>query len=387
MKAWHFSETSYPYLPDDIDSIRVTLPNRHFDPAKGADLWDRYIDEWKEADAAGLGVMINEHHSTATCMDPAAPIIAGILARETSTAPILILGNPIANRKDPIRVAEEMALIDVLSRGRLVVGFVRGVPWEISATNSNPARMQERMWEAHDLIVKAWTTHDGPFSWEGEFFHHREVNIFPRPWQDPCPPIWVTATSPGSVVSVAEHGHTTATFLTGYDGTRKIFDIYRSTAERCGFPATLDKLAYAGLVYTGETDEEGLAGAEQLLWYISSNKVPAQFSTPPGYLPQPARVAAMQGAKGPLDLRGRSLRELIDMGVVFAGSPDSVARQISTFYERVGGFGHMLNMGQAGFLSHDATVQGIRLFGREVLPQLQHLDGIPSAAGSDVMAS
>jgi alkanesulfonate monooxygenase SsuD/methylene tetrahydromethanopterin reductase-like flavin-dependent oxidoreductase (luciferase family) len=154
MKVWHFSETAYPYLPDasEFESIRVTLPNRYFDPGKGADLWHRYIEEWKIAEQLGIGIMLNEHHSTATCMDPAAPIIAGILARETSTAPILILGNPIANRKNPVRVAEEMAMIDVLSRGRLVVGFVRGVPYEISATNSKPVRMQERFWEAHDLI-------------------------------------------------------------------------------------------------------------------------------------------------------------------------------------------------------------------------------------------
>ena len=378
MKAWHFSETAYPYLPDDIESVRITLPNRVFDPAKGADLWDRYIEEWKVAEQSGLGIMLNEHHSTATCMDPAAPIIAGILARETTTAPIMILGNPVANRKDPVRVAEEMALIDVLSRGRLIVGLVRGVPWEVSATNSYPLRMQERLWEAHDLILKAWTTHDGPFSWSGEFFHHREVNIFPRPWQQPQPPIWVTATSPGSVVGVAERGHTVATFLTGYDGTRKIFDIYRKKAAECGHEVTPDKLAYAGLVYTGETDEEGRAGAEKLLWYISANKVPGHFSTPPGYLPQAARVLAMQGHSSPLDHKGRSLDELIDRGVVFAGSPDTVHEQITRFHERVGGFGHMLNMGQAGFLDHEETGKGIRIFGQEVLPRIAKLNDAPA---------
>jgi alkanesulfonate monooxygenase SsuD/methylene tetrahydromethanopterin reductase-like flavin-dependent oxidoreductase (luciferase family) len=92
--------------------------------------------------------MLNEHHQTATCLDPAAPIMLGILARETTKARLLILGNPIANRRQPVRVAEEMAMVDNLSRGRIEVGFVRGVPYEISAVNSSPVRMSERFWEA-----------------------------------------------------------------------------------------------------------------------------------------------------------------------------------------------------------------------------------------------
>ena len=111
--------------------------------------------------------MLNEHHQTATCVDPAAPLVLAALARVTKKARLLILGNPIANRRQPVRVAEEMAMADVLSRGRVEVGFVRGVPWEVAAANSNPVRMIERHWEALDLIIKAWTAHDGPVSHEG----------------------------------------------------------------------------------------------------------------------------------------------------------------------------------------------------------------------------
>src|SRR5919108_3855581 len=198
MRAWFFSENAYHLLPDakEYDSIRVKLPNRYYDPKIGADLYHRYIDEWLIAEDLGLEIMVNEHHQTATNLNPAAPIIMGILARETKTARLLILGNPIANRRQPVRVAEEMAMIDVLSHGRLEAGFVRGVPYEISPANSNPVRMNERHWEALDLIVKAWTHHDGPFSHEGRFFHHRAINIWPRCYQQPHPPIWVSTTTP-----------------------------------------------------------------------------------------------------------------------------------------------------------------------------------------------
>ena len=155
MKAWHFSENAYPYLPpaDEYESIRVSLPNRNYDPKKGAALYDRYIDEWLIAEDEGVEIMLNEHHQTATCVDPAAPLVLAALARLTKKARLLILGNPVANRRQPVRVAEEMAFADILSHGRIEVGFVRGVPYELSPANSNPVYTAERQWEAIDLIL------------------------------------------------------------------------------------------------------------------------------------------------------------------------------------------------------------------------------------------
>src|SRR4029079_12431577 len=121
MRVGHFSETAYPYLPpaDEYESIRVSLPNRVYDPEKGAALYDRFLDEWLIAEDEGMEIMLNEHHQTATCVDPAAPLVLAALARLSTKARLLILGNPVANRRMPVRVAEEMALVDVLSRGRL----------------------------------------------------------------------------------------------------------------------------------------------------------------------------------------------------------------------------------------------------------------------------
>lgn len=376
MQFWHFSETAYPYLPDveSYDSVRVTMPNSIIDPEKAAALWDRYLKEWQVADENGINIMINEHHATPTCMDPAAPIIAGVIARMTKDARILILGNPVANRKDPVRVAEETALVDVLSRGRLEVGFVRGVPYEVSAVNSKPVQMVERLWEAIELIQKAWTTHDGPFNWEGQFFHHRQVNIWPRPYQQPAPPVWVTALSPGSAARIADNDFTIASFLTGYEGTRKVFQAYRDRKLETGTTESVnDRLGYAALVYTGKTDAEGLEGARKLMWYINANKVPSHFVQPPGYIPYFARAGGLAGDASPHDFSTLTLEDLIERGIVFAGSPATVRGQIEKFYERVGGFGHLLLMGQAGFLEHDETVQGIRNFAELVKPALNDL--------------
>jgi alkanesulfonate monooxygenase SsuD/methylene tetrahydromethanopterin reductase-like flavin-dependent oxidoreductase (luciferase family) len=377
MRAWHFSENAYPYLPpaDTYPSIRVTLPNKVYDPAKGADLYHRYLDEWLIAEDEGVDIMLNEHHQTATCVDPAAPLVLAILAKLSKKARLLILGNPISNRRQPVRVAEEMAMIDVISRGRLEAGFVRGVPYEILPANSNPVRMNERHWEALDLIVKAWTTHDGPFSWEGRYFHHRAVNIWPRPWQQPHPPIWISTTSPSGAAAVGERGYVQATFLTGFEGTRQVFDGYRRGWQKAGRkgPVPIDRLAYAALVYVAPTQSEAYAGAEKLLWYVTSNKVPPHIANPPGYVPVAANLAMMRGAEHPLSgfKKNASVEGAIESGLMFAGTPDQVVAQFKKVYDYVGGFGHLLIMGQAGFLEHDETVVGIKTFAREVYPRLK----------------
>ena len=376
MRAWHFSETAYHLLPpaEEYDSIRVSLPNRLYDPAQGADLYHRFLDEWLLAEDEGMDIMLNEHHQTATCVDPAAPLMLSILARQSHKARLLILGNPVSNRRQPVRVAEEMAMIDVISRGRLEAGFVRGVPYEISPANSNPVRMNEREWEAIDMIVKAWTHHDGPVSFEGRFFHHRSINIWPRPWQTPHPPIWISTTSPSGAAKVGTAGYTQATFLTGFDGTKAIFDAYRGAWKDAGRgEMPLDRLAYAAMVYVGETEAEAKAGAEKLLWYVTSNKVPPHYAQPPGYIPVDVGVKMLRGAEHPLSAfsKSASVESAIAMGIMMAGTPDQVTAQIRKVYDHVGGFGHLLNMGQAGFLGPEETVKGIKMFAREVYPRLK----------------
>ncbi len=377
MKAWHFSENAYPYLPpaEEYESIRVSLPNRIYDPEKGAALYDRFIEEWLIAEDEGVEIMLNEHHQTATCVDPAAPLVLAALARLTKKARLLILGNPISNRRQPVRVAEEMALVDVLSKGRLEAGFVRGVPYEVLPANSNPVRMHEREWEALDLIIKAWTSHDGPFSHEGRFFHNRAVNIWPRPYPPPPPPSWLRTPSPGGAAQGGARGCVQATFLTGFEGTRAIFDAYRRGWHEAGRgeEVPVHRLAYAALVYVAPDERTAHAGAEKLLWYITSNKVPPHFANPPGYVPVEAGVRILRGAQHPLSAfrSNATVEGAIEAGIMFAGTPDQVYRQLKKLYDHIGGFGHLLIMGQAGFLEHEDTVAGIRNFAREVYPRLK----------------
>jgi alkanesulfonate monooxygenase SsuD/methylene tetrahydromethanopterin reductase-like flavin-dependent oxidoreductase (luciferase family) len=379
MHAWHFTEMPYPYLPplEEMSGMWVTLPNGVFDPKIGADLYQRYLDEYVIADELGFNLMVNEHHQTPTCLNAAVPLTAAILARQTKQGRICVLGNPVANRGDPVRVAEEMAMIDCISRGRLEAGFVRGVPYEIFAANTNPTQTVERLWEAVDLVVKAWTTHDGPFNFEGRFTHRRAINIWPRPYQAPHPPVWITGSSDFEAIrKVASRGYVFATFLQPHDKVRAMFDAYRSAYRDCGLPGA-GGMAFMPLVYTADSEAEAEKGARELSWYIHV-KIEPQFRNPPGYVPIELNVKALQGAFAgrTAAIRAQTLEVQKEQGVVMYGTPDSVAHQIERFYDRVGGFDHLLMMQQAGFLDQQRTVRSMTLFAKEVLPRIRDLPGI-----------
>ncbi|MFY0610836.1 MAG: LLM class flavin-dependent oxidoreductase [Hyphomicrobiaceae bacterium] len=390
MRVWYFSEMAYhPSWDEGIKrgSLRVEFPSEHVDPDVAHKLLHRYFDEFAACDDAGLDIMVNEHHATATCMTISVPMALSVIARETKKARLLALGNPIANRPDPVRVAEEMAWLDVLSGGRLEMGLVKGAPYEIHPANANPARLMRRYWEAHDLIIKAMSTTDGPFSWEGEYFQYRKVNIWPRPIQQPTPPVWMTGLSAASGVMAAERGHVIATLLAG-SVAKPMFDAYRGRARELGWEAGPDRFAFAACIGVGETRAEGLRRADQVADYVRTAGIVAEpYTNPPGYNSTMANVSMLKGATNslvkdqqgnPVDARTATVEQFLASDTVFAGTPDDVYEQIKAFNDRVGGFGHLLFFGQGGHLSQADTMDNIRLFGKEVMPRLKELNPEPA---------
>ena len=129
-EVFYFTEFPYPAFPeslvDDYPSMRLTFPNTYFEPSTAHDLFKRYLDEYQYAEEVGFdGLMINEHHNTPSCMDVEVNITGGILARVTNRAKILMLGNMLPTSDNPVRLAEEIAMLDVISGGRIISGFVR----------------------------------------------------------------------------------------------------------------------------------------------------------------------------------------------------------------------------------------------------------------------
>ena len=396
MRVYHFSEMPYPAAWEHADSqpIRVSLPNKYYDPKLGADLLNQRLDEYLLADDLGFDLMFNEHRSTTTCVIPSCVPTIAMMARQTKKARLLALGATIGIRRDPIMVAEEFAFIDVVSRGRLDFGLLKGYPAEVAPSNSNPATVNSRYWEAHDLIVKALSNREGPFNWEGEHFNYRQVNIWPRSYQEPHPPIWVSCFSPFSAVEVADRDYVCAASI-DFNMTVGIFNAYRKRFVELGRPApSLNKFAYLCLVAVGNTEEEGYERLSKVRgWVWSSGQTPEQYLNPPGFNPIAANVLMMKRHPNKVSWTnhtvGRSgaafnpstgpARNLVDSGMGFGGTPDQVFEQIKEFYLAVGGFGNLLAMMQGGELSHEETQDSMRLFAKEVFPRLKELE-VPDPA-------
>jgi len=382
MQVYHFTEQPYfPAWNNHQGSLRVNLPNSVMDPKTAGDLFHRYYDEWKLADELGFNIMVNEHHQTATCMSSTVIVGLSVLARETKNARLLVLGYPIGHRPDPLRCAEELATIDVVSRGRLDMGFIKGVPYEFPASNQNPVGVMDRFWESHDFILKAMTHQGEPFNWEGEHFHYRQVNIWPRPVQAPHPPVWTTTGSTTQAKLLGGKGYVMATLGSGY-ATRPLQDAYRAGYEaKWKRPAPPDRFAYLGLVATAATETEARRRGELVAGYLrSSSIVHVPFRNPPGFLSVDDNARMLRGMTPPrsytkdgrvISMHSGSVQDLIDAGILFCGTPDQVYQQIVDFTEYCGGLGNLLMMGHAGFLSHEDTVSNLTIFAKEVMPRLK----------------
>ena len=263
MFLMRFTERAYTgYTEEDVrnspnQAVRLTFSNSHFDPKLGAELYNEYLDEYEYSEEAGFdGLMLNEHHSTPTCMGATMNLEAAILARITKKPKIVLLGNPLPVFDNPIRLAEELAEIDMISRGRLVSGFVRGTGVESWQANINPVHNRERFEEAHDLVIKTWTT-PGPFRWEGKHFEFRYVNPFQVPLQDPHPPVWIPGTgSPETVAFCAERRYPYIFLETDLAATQDMLDNYKETARQHGYEPGPEHIGYLQRILVADTDEK-----------------------------------------------------------------------------------------------------------------------------------
>jgi len=387
MQLWFHNENTYPFVPDQIlkeaDSVRASLPGRLLDPKIAADLFHECMDESLLCDDVGINIVSIEHHSGINSLYGASPIILGALARQTRNVRILSQGTLISLRHDPVRVAEEYATADVMLRGRLNIGFVKSGDSEMASNNANPVGNLERFWEAIDLITAALKNTDGPMRWEGKHFHHRHINLWPRPYQQPHPPMWTATGDPDTSRELGRRDMVNSVVLRGIDGTKRAWTAYREARTEAGLPEpALDRFAYCGFVYVGDTDEEGVAMATKLLWFLNTSlKQAPQFSKflpgrmPPEMAPQVYRTKPRPGetrAARPADaLIGMTAEQAIQRQIMFAGNPETITKQIMAAYDALGGFGHLIFIGRSGYLTHKEAEKSIRLLAKEVQPRLR----------------
>ena len=343
-------------------------------------VYQRAMQRIEIMDKSGYdAVWLAEHHFTEYSVCPSVHMMGMHLANKTKN---LRIGTAVslAAMYHPLRLAEEVALLDVLSEGRVNWGAGRGFdPTEFHTFNIPPPQSKARFQEAVDIVLEAWTNET--ITWKSENWNFENVEVLPKPFQQPHPPVWVTIGSAGTAIPVAEHNYVGAVFLAGYPGVRSIFDGYRQGYRtRHGADAPLDRLAYCALVYVADDEAEAKAGGNEVLWYMTSNKVATEYINPPGYHPPAVAAQIANGGNLARSLPSQTtLDAQMERGNVFCGTPDQVYEQIKTFYDYSGGFGNLLIMGQAGHLTFEQTRRSMSLFASEVYPRLKEL-----TAGYDV---
>jgi alkanesulfonate monooxygenase SsuD/methylene tetrahydromethanopterin reductase-like flavin-dependent oxidoreductase (luciferase family) len=367
MKVYAFDLMPWPHL--DAPS-HYPDSNVRFDPALGAQVYAEHLDQMALYEAYGFDAIgINEHHAKPYGLMPSPNLMAAALTQRTRHIKLAILGNLPALHANPVRLAEEIAMLDVMSGGRVISGFVRGVPQEYLALSGSLPESRARLEEAWDLIVKAWTERE-PFEWRGKHFSYERVSIWPRPLQQPHPPIVLPADSDEGLELAARRRVPTGAAYRSATRTRAILDRYRTFAARHGWTPAPEDCHVLRHVYVAETSARAREEAEPHLDYFwrkllsyhrGSMKLLGQAP------PAPAREVR---AAEDVPLYAFDFELTQRQGITFVGDPDHVTHAILAQMRELGA-GTFMGLFQFGSLPHALACKNARLFAERVLPELK----------------
>ncbi len=384
MKFVWFHLMPYRYLPEDFKqryhSVWVDIPSELYDSEKGHWLYNEYLDELELADRMGYdGLGVNEHHQNAYGLMPSPNLMAAALSRRTSRAALVVLGNSIALYNPPIRVAEEFAMLDVMSGGRLVAGFPVGTSMDSNfCYGQTPATLREKYREAHDLILQAWTRPE-PFIFNGKYTQLRYVNIWPRPLQKPHPPIWIPGG--GSIetwdfCADLDYCYSYLSYF-GYKRAAKVMRGFWEVIDKKGKDHNPYRAGYAQVVAVSESDSLAEKEYGEHLDYFFNRclHVWSGFAEAPGYrTPKTVEYGLKQQFGQDADLFRQSLtwKDMVEMGFIIAGSPATVRERLREAIKdlHVGSIMLLLHFGS---MPHELTRKNSQLFAQEVMPYLRDL--------------
>lgn len=361
----------------------LLFPNRFFDPAEGSRLYRQRLEHWRMAEQVGFdAVMTNEHHNAPFCMSARINIATAFAVAVTERVKILQLGNPLPLWDNPVQLAEETAMLDMLSGGRLVAGIVRGSGVEQLANNVNPAYNRERFVEAHDLLVKAWTV-PGPWRWEGVHYDVRVVNPWAVPLQKPHPRIFVPGViSRETVEFSARHAYPYVALGTTIEDTLKIWDHYGQVAAGTGYEAGPEHRGYLMRCCVAETEEAALARARLYLWMAGEFTGVGRsiWANPTGYSSFDVRRSRRPGGSLGGYQSEEDFRRHLAQGTIIAGTPDQVIEKIGMWLERTRP-GILVLWASDGRMTQSEALDCIELMGARVLPEVRRIGeslGLPS---------
>ena len=384
MKFTWFNLMPWPYLPDDFrekhHSVWVDIPNKLYDPQKGHFVYHQYMDQLEYAEQVGFdGIGCNEHHQNGYGLMPSPNIIAAGLSRRTSKAAIAVIGNSLALYNPPIRVAEEFAMLDVMSGGRLLAGFPVGTSMDTNYCYGQiPALTRDKYAEAHELVRRAWAEEE-PFAFDGKYNQLRHVNLWPKPIQKPHPPIYIPGG--GSIETWDfcldnDYNYSYLSF-TGYLRGKKLLDGYWDQVAKRGKDESPYRGAFAQTICVAETDQEAekLYAEHVNYFYNRCLHIYGGFADAPGYRTIKTLQADVLNALSE-DMQNLfpslSWKELIDGRYVIAGSPATVREQMEELIKGLH-VGHIFCLMHVGNMPDWKTRYSTKLFAEKVMPHLRNM--------------
>jgi alkanesulfonate monooxygenase SsuD/methylene tetrahydromethanopterin reductase-like flavin-dependent oxidoreductase (luciferase family) len=373
MKFNFFHSMPWPHYEGVPESWPVA--SNGFDGERGHALYEDYIATMVYAEACEFDwIACNEHHYSPFSLMPNCNLIASIIAHKTQKAKISVLGNliPLLN---PVRVAEEYAMLDVLSGGRFIAGLMRGIPHEYLAYNIAPGESHARMREATELIIKCWTEPE-PFGWEGEYYQFPSIAIWPKPYQKPHPPLVMSATNPEAAELAARFKAIIGmVFLQDLDWGRNIAENYRKAARAHGWEATPEHLIVGEHTVIAESDDEALAIMKRGHDYLhrvlmrpqrDAQRIVIEKTRFFGHNTETGQQFQQKLAL----IKTRTVEESIEKGSILCGNPATVVKQMKRIHQATGNGIFSLNF-KVGDVPEPTLRRGMELFRDHVLPEMR----------------
>jgi alkanesulfonate monooxygenase SsuD/methylene tetrahydromethanopterin reductase-like flavin-dependent oxidoreductase (luciferase family) len=313
------------------------VPPELCDREEAAKSYDVAIRNCKLAEEAGFDwVSLSEHHYAPGLMTPNPIVLAGAVSQATSRVKIALLG-PLVPLVNPVRTAEELAMLDALSHGRVVVLFLRGTPNEHHTYGAiKPDETRTVTQEGVQLIKKAWTEPQ-PFAWESAHFNFKQVSVWPRTVQDPHPQIFYSANSDESAEFAGRNGLSAAIGFAGLDGVKRQVEVYRRAAREAGWEPTHEDILFRGRMIVAEDDAQAEQIAERMAPGMRTAAARGTTGGAGGGDPT-AGIAGLQFMGGPDKVlaKAQALHDagvgIIDVAVIGAGMKNALetfARQLA----------------------------------------------------------
>ena len=363
----------YIHLPEnqkDFPSLWVNFPNKYYDPKRGIELYQRYLAELVIAEKVGFdAVVLNEHHNTVYSMMAAPNLLAAAIIPQTKKIKICVWGTP-PNLEYPNRLAEEYAMLDVLSQGRLEVAFPLGTGMEYWANPVSPASARARHRESIDIILKCWTL-DGPTTYYGDFYTYRYLNPWPRPYQKPYPPCYIVGTGSEETINLAaELGFGYSSVFVTKERALELNQTLRKRAAEHGHHMRPEQLPLQVIIYVAETKEKAEQEAiEHIRFFFEDGlRTTPTFLGPPGYL----SVAELKKRAALADKLhgGFNFDAINEAWFVAVGTADQVVEQLEEWGEKMG-TNHFNMIAAIGNMPHWKVVKNLHLIGQDVIPRVR----------------